>query len=75
MPNVISRLHSLEASVTYIYSARISLVAGYQYYRYQDNDYALATTRTDSMTKVLGLGATNPNDALNLLSVTMTYQF
>ena len=75
LPNVISRLHSLEASVTYIYSARISLVAGYQYYRYQDNDYALANTRADSMTKVLGLGATNPNDALNLLSVTMTYQF
>lgn len=75
LPDVISHLHSLEASVSYRYNQQITLVGGYQYYRYQDNDYALAATQTDSMPMVLSLGATNPNDALNLLSVTMTYQF
>jgi hypothetical protein len=75
LPDVLSKMHSLETSFSYAYTARITVTGTYVYYRYKDSDYALADVEATTIAKVLSVGASNPNDTLNLVSLTMNYQF
>ena len=53
----------------------LSLRLDYQYYRYQDDDWALQGVAADTIDKVLTFGARNPNEKIHYVGVSAIYRW
>lgn len=75
LPDVTSDLHHLKFTGSYHYSPKLSLKLNYEYYRFDNEDWALDGVEESTMDKVLSLGLTAPNEVINILSLSTMYRF
>ncbi|KAA1188461.1 MtrB/PioB family decaheme-associated outer membrane protein [Pseudohalioglobus sediminis] len=75
LPTVSTTLHHFRASGNWHMRKDLSLRLDYQYYRYQDDDWALQGVAADTIDKVLTFGARNPNEKIHYVGVSAIYRW
>ncbi len=73
LPTADVSLNEIRLDLKYSYNANLTLNLGYQYYDYADNDWRYDNIST--VNKLLTTGQKNPNEAVNVMTLAMTYQF
>lgn len=75
LPDITSDLHHLKFTGSYHYSPELSVKLNYEYYRFSGEDWALDDVSESIMDKVLSMGLTTPNEAINVVSLSAMYRF
>jgi len=73
LPDNRSREHHLTLSGNYQLNQQLRLGLNYQYYRFNEDNWAVDGVQVDSIDKVLWSGSDTANETVNAVAVTVTY--
>lgn len=74
LPDDSSQLHHLQWDANYYYSKRISLKMSYQYYYFNQDNWAIDNVNPDTMDTVLFTGEQSPDDSISVVGLSVIYQ-
>lgn len=75
LPDVNTRLHHLQANGTWQIHDNVSLQLDYQFYSYKTDDWAWEGVATDSISKVLTFGQSNPDEDIHYIGMSAVYRW
>ena len=75
VPKIETTLHSISLTADYAWRDDLSLRVMYQYYDYEEDDWALDDVLIDTVDNVLTLGAQPDDEEVNMVAVAVRYQF
>ncbi|MBD3646259.1 MAG: MtrB/PioB family outer membrane beta-barrel protein, partial [Pseudomonadales bacterium] len=75
LPDIESDMHHFKLAGNYHVSKELTFRFHYDYYRFESEDWALDGVQLDTLSKVLTLGQKNPDETVNVFSVTALYRF
>lgn len=74
-PKTRDKMHNLKTEVDYTVSDNVSLALEHQYFRYSDNSWQYDGVAIGDVAKVLTTGLGNPNEAINMITLSASYKF
>jgi len=75
LPDIETTLHSFTLSADYQWRDDMTVVVSYQYYNYEEDDWALDGTSPDTLDNVLLLGEQPDDEDVSLIGVSFRYDF
>ena len=74
LPDNETRLHHLKWDANYHFSDLISMTFSYQFYSYEEDNWALDGVSADTIDKVLFTGEKAPDDTIHVFGLSVLYQ-
>jgi len=75
LPDLETKMHSLNLSVTYQINEKTGMTFIYQYYDFEESDWATDNVTFDSVPNLVGVGESSLNGQVNLLGVSFQHRF
>ena len=74
-PTTRDKMHNLKTDFDYTVSDHFTLTIEHQYFRFTDNSWQYEGVAIGDVAKVLTTGLVNPNEAINMISLSASYKF
>ncbi len=75
LPDVETELHSISLSADYTVNERTSMTLIYQYFDFEETDWATQNVAYNTVPNLLSLGESPANETVNLFGIALKYQF